>query len=107
MGNLDEAVSLLNQAIEKFPGFDKFYMIKGQIDESKGQVVPARDAFEKGRKACSRSAPLWILAARLEESTGSVIRARSLLERGRLLNPKVPDLWQVYFGCLFAEVLVC
>jgi pre-mRNA-processing factor 6 len=93
LGLLDEALKTLEQAIAKFPSFDKLHMIRGQIYESRNEVPQARQAYAQGCKACSKSIPLWILSARLEEKAGVTIKARSLLERARLYNPKNDELW--------------
>ncbi|RSH81568.1 hypothetical protein EHS25_006190 [Saitozyma podzolica] len=93
LGLLDEALKTLEQAIAKFPNFDKLHMIRGQIYESRNEVPQARQAYAQGCKACSKSIPLWILSARLEEKAGVTIKARSLLERARLYNPKNDELW--------------
>ncbi|CED82474.1 pre-mrna splicing factor prp1 [Phaffia rhodozyma] len=93
-GALDEALSTLGQGIEKFPTFDKLYMIKGQIYTATQQLPLARETYSKGVKACPNSIPLWLLSSRLEEHAGVVIKARSLLEKARLLNPKNPELWE-------------
>ncbi|KAK4685611.1 pre-mRNA-processing factor 6, partial [Tremellales sp. Uapishka_1] len=93
LGKLDEALTTLNEAIAKFPSFDKLYMVKGQIHDSRNETPAARETFAKGCKACPKSIPLWILSAKLEEKAGTTIKARSLLERGRLFNPKNEQLW--------------
>ncbi len=93
IGQIDESLKTLDEAIRKFPTFDKLYMIKGQINEDKGDIPAAREAYAKGTKTCPKSVPLWLLASRLEEKAGVTIKARSLLERARMLNPKNDELW--------------
>jgi pre-mRNA-processing factor 6 len=93
LGMLDEALKTLEEAILKYPSFDKLHMIRGQILTSRNEVVPARAAYAQGCRSCPKSVPLWILSARLEEKAGVTIKARSLLERGRLYNPKDDELW--------------
>ncbi|ORX36867.1 PRP1 splicing factor, N-terminal-domain-containing protein [Kockovaella imperatae] len=93
LGMLDAALDTLQQAISKYPGFDKLHMIRGQILESRGETSEARSAYAQGCKSCPKSIPLWILSARLEEKAGIVIKARSLLEKARLHNPKNDELW--------------
>jgi pre-mRNA-processing factor 6 len=93
LGKLDEALSTLEQAITKFPQFDKLHMIRGQIYDSRGETSKAREAYARGCKACPKSIPLWILSSRLEEKAGVTIKARSLLEKARLFNPKNDELW--------------
>lgn len=93
LGKLDDALKTLEEAIGRFPKFDKLHMIRGQILEQKGDVAGARAAYAQGCRACPKSVPLWILAARLEEEAGVIIKARSLLEKARLHNPKNDELW--------------
>lgn len=93
-GNLDQAMKTLDEGIAKFPNFDKLYMIKGQILQSRNQNPQARETYAKAVKVCPTSIPLWILASRLEEKAGIAIKARSLLEKARLVNPKEAELWE-------------
>ncbi|ORY32595.1 PRP1 splicing factor, N-terminal-domain-containing protein [Naematelia encephala] len=93
LGKLDEALVTLEQAIAKYPHFDKLHMIRGQIYSDRNEVVNARNAYAQGCKACPKSIPLWILSSRLEEKAGVIIKARALLEKGRLYNPKNDELW--------------
>ena len=93
LGRLDDALNTLQEAIAKYPAFDKLHMIRGQIYTSRGETVQARNAYAQGCKACPKSIPLWILSARLEEKAGVIIKARGLLERARLFNPKNDELW--------------
>ncbi len=93
LGKLDDALKTLQEAITKYPGFDKLHMIRGQILDSRGETVAARAAYAQGCKSCPKSIPLWILSARLEEKAGVIIKARGLLEKARLFNPKNDELW--------------
>ncbi|KAJ3045896.1 hypothetical protein HDV00_006162 [Rhizophlyctis rosea] len=94
LGNADEALALCDQALAKFPTFEKLWMIKGQVLEfDKGDVAAARETYAKGLKAVPKSSTLWLLASRLEEAAGRPNQARATLEKARLLNPKVPELW--------------
>ena len=92
-GHLDEALTMLGEALAKFSKYDKLHMIKGQIHEQRGEVALARQAYAVGVKACPNSVPLWILSSRLEEKAEVTIKARALLEKARLLNPKDAELW--------------
>ncbi|RUS26071.1 PRP1 splicing factor, N-terminal-domain-containing protein [Jimgerdemannia flammicorona] len=94
LGNTAEAVRILDEAILKFPTFDKLWMIKGQIEETEEKNIPkARETYSKGLKNCPKSINLWILSSRLEEKAGLLIKARAILEKARLTNPKTADLW--------------
>ncbi|KAJ5355372.1 mRNA splicing factor (Prp1/Zer1) [Penicillium cataractarum] len=93
LGNVDEALDLVNQGLQQYPKADKLWMMKGQIYESQNKFPQAREAYGTGTRACSKSVPLWLLASRLEEKAGAVVRARSVLDRARLAVPKSPELW--------------
>lgn len=93
LGHTDEALDLVNQAIQLYPQSDKLWMMKGQIYEGKGNFNKAREAYRTGVLSCPKSIPLWLLAYRLEERTGSIVKARSLLDRARLAVPVHPQLW--------------
>ncbi|KAJ5475019.1 Pre-mRNA-splicing factor prp1 [Penicillium diatomitis] len=93
LGNIDEALDLVNQALQQYPKADKLWMMKGQIYESQNKFPQAREAYGTGTRACPKSVPLWLLASRLEEKAGAVVRARSVLDRARLAVPKSPELW--------------
>jgi pre-mRNA-processing factor 6 len=68
-------------------------MMKGQIEEQKGNLDTAADAYNQGLKQCPSSIPLWLLLSAQEEKRGILTKARSVLERGRLKNPKTAILW--------------
>ncbi|OJJ43306.1 hypothetical protein ASPZODRAFT_28606 [Penicilliopsis zonata CBS 506.65] len=93
LGNIDEALDLVNQGLQLYPKADKLFMMKGQIYESQNKFPQAREAFGIGTRACPKSVPLWLLASRLEEKAGAVVRARSILDRARLAVPKNAELW--------------
>ncbi|KAJ8601098.1 hypothetical protein CTAYLR_007845 [Chrysophaeum taylorii] len=96
-GNYDAEISLVDEAIEKYPTFAKFYMMAGQARQRRGDddalVAAARDVYRRGVQRCPKSAPLWKLAAALEERAFGPTKARSILELARLKNPKMPELW--------------
>lgn len=93
LGNMDEALDLVNQALQLYPKADKLWMMKGQIYESHKKYPQAREAYGTGTRACPQSVPLWLLASRLEEKAGIVVKARSILDRARLAVPKNAELW--------------
>ena len=93
IGDNARALELVNQALQKYPAFDKLFMMKGQIFEDIGKLAGARDAYSNGMKKCPKSISLWILGARLEVKAGVVGKARTILDQGRLKNPKNPQLW--------------
>jgi pre-mRNA-processing factor 6 len=93
LGNIDEALDLVNQGLQLYPKADKLWMMKGQIYEYQNKYPQAREAYSTGTRACPKSVPLWLLASRLEEKAGAVVRARSILDRARLAVPKSAELW--------------
>jgi pre-mRNA-processing factor 6 len=93
LGNLDEALDLVNKGLQLYPKADKLWMMKGQMYESHKKYPQAREAYGTGTRACPQSVPLWLLASRLEEKAGVVVKARSILDRARLAVPKNAELW--------------
>jgi tetratricopeptide (TPR) repeat protein len=85
-GNIDVALSLLEDGLKSYPKFGKLYMIKGQILQAQKKYDEARATFAAGTKACPKEIPLWILASRLEEEAGRRVMARSLLNKARALT---------------------
>ena len=69
-GQIEVALSILEEALKKYPKFAKLYMIQGQIHQAKGNTPSARAAFAAGLKNCPKDPNLWILASRLEEADG-------------------------------------
>lgn len=94
MKNTPQALSLLKEAILKFPNFTKLWLIKGQIEEEENNdLAAARTTYNTALRQCAKSIPLWISASRLEEKAGLLTKGRAVLEKARLLNPKDPELW--------------
>ncbi|XP_044001814.1 pre-mRNA-processing factor 6-like [Aphidius gifuensis] len=93
LNNLDAALNLVNEALEKFDNFPKLWLMKGQIEEQKNNYKAALDTYDQGTKKCPTSIPLWKLLANLERQINQISRARSVLDRGRLKNQKNPELW--------------
>ncbi|KAI7903318.1 PRP1 splicing factor, N-terminal-domain-containing protein [Cokeromyces recurvatus] len=93
MENYEQCNILLNEALEKFPTFDKLWMIRGQLEESQDNLPKAREVYNQAVKNCPKSTTLWILLALLEEKLGMLTKARASLEKARFINPKNPDLW--------------
>ncbi|KAF7155034.1 hypothetical protein CNMCM5623_005242 [Aspergillus felis] len=93
LGNIDEALDLVNQGLQLYPKAAKLWMMKGQIYEYQNKYPQAREAYSTGTRACPKSVPLWLLASRLEEKSGAVVKARSVLDRARLAVPKSAELW--------------
>ena len=103
----------LDDAIAKYPDFDKFYMMAGQacerlheataagggggggpaLFEAGSPLARARGYYQAGLRRCPHSLVLWQLAAALE-TRGSAVKGRSMLELARLKNPKSDVLWR-------------
>ena len=92
-GNIPATLELLNEGIEKFKDFTKFYMMKGQIALQNNQIDEAKAAFNIGLKISPNCLPLWLLLSRVEESCGFVDRARSILERAKIRITDSDILW--------------
>ncbi|XP_046863113.1 pre-mRNA-processing factor 6-like [Xenia sp. Carnegie-2017] len=93
LGNIKEALVLLNDGVQKYPDFAKLWMMKGQICEQERKEDDARETYKQGVKKCPTSIPLWILRSRLEEKIGFSTKARSVLEQARQRNAKCAELW--------------
>ncbi|KAL5494082.1 hypothetical protein EMCRGX_G015354 [Ephydatia muelleri] len=93
LNNIDDAIKLLDEGIEKYPDFPKMWMMRGQIEEQKQNTEAARELYNKALKKNPTSISLWLLLSRLEEKAGQVTKARAVLEKARLKNPQCPDLW--------------
>lgn len=104
-GDAEAERRLLDQAVRRFPTFDKLHLMRGQLSERERDWPAARRAFAAGLARCPGSAPLWIAAARLEEkaaaagaaenasASGGSSRARALLEQARLKLPTDESVW--------------
>ncbi|KAJ3223282.1 hypothetical protein HK099_001323 [Clydaea vesicula] len=94
LGNFDVALKLLDEALVKFPSFEKLWMIKGQIQDIElNDLASARQTYANAVKQCPRCITLWILSSRLEEKAGVLIKGRAILEKSRLINKNEPELW--------------
>ncbi|XP_071451634.1 pre-mRNA-processing factor 6 [Hetaerina americana] len=93
LDDLEKALHLLDEALKVFPDYAKLWMMKGQIEEQRGDQKQAWDTYHQGLKKCQNSVPLWLLLSRLEEKKGQLTKARSVLEKARLRCPKCPLLW--------------
>jgi len=108
-GMLERSLELVDLGLRNFPGFDKLYMMGGQIcDPTQNNtqtssnttahnptVTPmdtttsiqslqrSREYYQKGLKACPKSITLWKLAAHLEER--AALQARKGYTKARSL----------------------
>ncbi|CEG81837.1 Putative Pre-mRNA splicing factor prp1 [Rhizopus microsporus] len=93
MKDYEQCNRLLDEALAKFPTFDKLWMIKGQLEDTQGNTTKARETYNQAVKNCPKSVTLWVLLALLEEKLKMVTKARASLEKARFLNPRNPNLW--------------
>lgn len=91
--NYNEELKLLKESIDRFPSFDKLYMMLGQYYEEQNNIKDAIDSYKKGRIHCMSSITLWVLCANLEEKIISVAKARATLESCRIKNPNNDLIW--------------
>ncbi|KAJ6510570.1 PRP1 splicing factor, N-terminal-domain-containing protein [Mycena sanguinolenta] len=92
-GNFDEALSITNAGLTKFPTCAKLYIIQGQINDILCRTISARASFVTGLKACPKDPKLWISVSRFEEKHDKSIKARSLLEKARVVLPTDELIW--------------
>lgn len=110
--NWNSCLEILEEALQRFPFFVKFYLMAGEVCQCLSTLLPASsnnsssisqeplveifqwktsmEALEKageyyrqGVQKCPKSIPCWIEWARLEEKKTGLARARSILEMGR------------------------
>ncbi|KAI3418954.1 hypothetical protein GPALN_008047 [Globodera pallida] len=93
LSNLDRAKDLLAEGIGRYPDFEKFYMMLGQILAQQTQYEEARKQYVEGTRRSPHSIALWLLLIRLEESRGRHIKARSQLDIAKTKNSKCDQLW--------------
>ena len=62
---------LLDQALKKFPAFEKLHLMRGQLCERERDWAGARRSYAAGLAMCPGSVPLWVSAARLEEKAAA------------------------------------
>lgn len=88
-------MSLLDDAMSRFPDEEKLYLQKGQILlDDLHKAEDARECFLIGTNNLPNSTKLWISLSQLDEQHLKVIiRARSVLDRAIFKNPKSDLLW--------------
>lgn len=80
--------SLLEEAVKRFPTFDKLYLMRGQLEERAGNLEASKAAYQSGLRRCMSSTPLWTSLARLEEKSKNLARARAILEQVNLSSKR-------------------
>lgn len=98
LGDVQQTLFLLDEAIKKYPSFHKFYLMAGQVCSSEGgpglmDLSRARDYYQKGLQQCPDNDVLWCRSIRLEEQIRGVTKARSMAEMARLRLPKSESIW--------------
>jgi pre-mRNA-processing factor 6 len=101
LGNLAEEKRLVQEGCAKFPSSWKLWLMLAQVEEKTNtkddHLARARQAYEKGIKACPGNFQLRQSAASLEEREGFASRSRAMLEQARFKVPKTPELWLAAF----------
>jgi len=93
LDELERAKTLLEEGVQLYPDFEKFYMIWAQILIQQKQLDEARKIFNEAVRKCPHSIQIWLQLIRFEESRGRAIKARSELDVARMKNPKNELLW--------------
>ena len=98
LGNIPQALSLINELLEENPSNPYFYELKGQFLFESGQVKNSIEAYEKALRFLPNNYLLQIsLAHALIESTPNktnIQRAVSLLQKS-LYTVNTPFAWQL------------
>lgn len=93
LGRTDEALDIVEQALEQYDSVDKLYMQKGQILQSLGRLEEATEVYSSGVRICDTSFGLWVLLSKAYELQGKTIRARSTIDRAITKNQDSVDYW--------------
>lgn len=92
LGEHSKAQALVEEAIQLHPKSPKIWMIYGQLileasaaerPFSPSVISEALQVFEKGRRSCPKSVPLWLCSVDVYRQTQNWNRARALLEEVR------------------------
>lgn len=96
VGQSQQALALLEQAIKLYPTFGKFYMMAGQVcEDDLKEPKKAHSFYKAGLALLPSCTPLWRLLIGLVERVKGVTSARALGEEARHLRPADPDLWLI------------
>ncbi len=49
---MEEEQRLLEEGLQRFPAFDKLWLMLGQLEERRGRTAAARTAYQNGLKRC-------------------------------------------------------
>lgn len=93
LNNLDTALTLATQGLEKYPKSSELWVQKGQIYQSMDNIQLAISTYKLGTRATPKFVPLWLSLSELEEKIGNKVKARSTLETAALTNEKNEKLW--------------
>jgi len=87
---LDEAISRVQQQIEKSPKNSGYYILLGKLYTIKKDYSNARKSYEKAFEINPNSQQALFSLAQLEQSQGSLDKALENYEKMRALNPNNP-----------------
>ena len=86
-------ILLLDEGIQKYPGYDKLWLMRIQASERSKDYLKCRKLCREATNQCSHSVNLWCEYARIELSQNRVSKARSVLETARNFIPNNDMLW--------------
>lgn len=94
IGAINDELTLLDEAIRRYPSFYKYYLMAGQAcDEVLNNIELARQYYQQGIQNCPTMSIFHIYIAKLYEKSHGVSKARSILELAQLKHPKDEHLW--------------
>ena len=93
-GGSDEELALEQLAVDKFPRFDKIWMMLMQCYEQRIEYEKCCETAERAFKFVPDSIDLWLEYIRiLSSKLHKYAKARSILQSALLRHPKVDRLW--------------
>ena len=94
LGFREKEKELLTDALRRYPGESKLWIMLAQHHADAGDVKKATDTYKQAVGKCPTSVDLWCCSAMFEANNyKSAARPRSILEVARLKNPKNATLW--------------
>ncbi len=81
IGNIEKAMQLVQDGINKYPNSYKLWLIKAQLYEQTNQIEKARETYEEGIKSdgLKMNKYIWICYAQFEINQEAFTRARTIL----------------------------
>jgi len=98
LGRLDDAGRLLARLLAREPGFARAHNALGLLNERRGDLAAARDAFAAAARLAPDDAGVARNLARAEEGLGRIAAACATLERSRMTSEAARMEW-TRLGC--------